>query len=246
MPPATSPAVVCYLARLLDHARREARLRARRHDQRVHAGPVVRGKHDPRFIRQLGQRDAAAPREPVAVGQRGHHPVAQQRLDMHVAGIGHRQHDDADVRAVLTQREHLFGGRAFLELEIDVRMALLERAQDQRQQRVDRAVDEAQPQRAAEAGARAARHGHRALGLFERAPRFEQERFAGRREPRAAVVALEQCDAQFVLELADRRAERRLSHVQSLGRAPEAERFGDRDELPELAQIDHAIPAMYQ
>ncbi len=114
-------------------------------------------------------------------------------------------------------------------------MPRLKRAQYQRQQRVDRAVDEAQPQRAAEPRTGPPRRGHRALGLFERAARFEEERGAGRRERRAAIVAFEQRDAEFVLELADRRAERRLRHVQPLGRAPEAQRFGHRNELPELA-----------
>jgi FMN-dependent NADH-azoreductase len=60
--------------------------------------------------------------------------------------------------------------------------------------------------------------------------------------PRAAV---EQRDAELLLELAHRRAERRLGHVQALGRASEVALLGDGDEVPDESQLGLHVGRSY-
>jgi hypothetical protein len=42
-----------------------------------------------------------------------------------------------------------------------------------------------------------------------------------------------------LLELADRGTQRRLSHVQPVGRAAEIELLGDGHEVPQMTQLEH-------
>jgi hypothetical protein len=56
-------------------------------------------------------------------------------------------------------------------------------------------------------------------------------------EANRAAATLEEFGPQFVLELADGHGQRRLRHVEALGRAPKAERLGHGDELVQLAQL---------
>ena len=76
--------------------------------------------------------------------------------------------------------------------------------------------------------------------LGEDAPGADEEGRAGRRQRDAAIAALEQRQAERVLELADRLAERRLRHVQALGGAVEIQFLGDGDELAQEPRLDHS------
>ncbi len=66
--------------------------------------------------------------------------------------------------------------------------------------------------------------------------------FAGWGEPHTAFGPLEQLDPQLVFEGADLLAKRRLGDVQALGGAPEMELLGDRHEISNMSQFDHARP----
>ena len=60
-----------------------------------------------------------------------------------------------------------------------------------------------------------------------------------RRQGRAALLPVEQLDAQLVLEDRDARRDRRLGGVELVGRGAEAAELGDPDEGLEIAQVDH-------
>src|SRR5215218_5261422 len=51
--------------------------------------------------------------------------------------------------------------------------------------------------------------------------------------------AIEQPHAELGLELAHLLADRRLRHVEALGRPPEVELLGDGDEVPEMAEFHY-------
>ncbi|MNT96159.1 hypothetical protein D3C72_2381810 [compost metagenome] len=66
-----------------------------------------------------------------------------------------------------------------------------------------------------------------------------QKGHACRRQPDAAVRALEQRIANLGLKSADRLTQRRLGHVEAFRRPMEMQFFGDGDELSEQAGFDH-------
>jgi hypothetical protein len=77
----------------------------------------------------------------------------------------------------------------------------------------------------------------RARGLGEDPARGGEQGLSGRRQPQALPVADEQLDAEPVLELGDRRAQRLLRDVEALGRVSEAPLFGDGHEVAQLADL---------
>ena len=68
-----------------------------------------------------------------------------------------------------------------------------------------------------------------------------QQAAPGRRQFHAAGEALEQRDAQFVLERLDLGAQRRLTDVKPVGCAGQVSQLGDRREAPELVEL-HRTP----
>ena len=64
-----------------------------------------------------------------------------------------------------------------------------------------------------------------------------EEPLAGRGQLDLALVAQQQRRADLLLELADLLAQRRLRHVQALGRAAEVQLLGDDDEVAQVAEL---------
>ena len=74
-------------------------------------------------------------------------------------------------------------------------------------------------------------HGlRRALGQLQDAPRVGQERHPRGRQRHRPRGAVDELHAEFVLELLDLPAQRRLRHVQPLGGPPEVQFLRDGDE----------------
>ena len=86
------------------------------------------------------------------------------------------------------------------------------------------------------AAARLASSVARSASAVRRAP---QERVSGVGELHLAGGADEEIDPEVALELSDRGAERRLGHVQLRG-AAEVQLLRHGDEVPQVAQLDHA------
>src|SRR5262245_25354810 len=84
---------------------------------------------------------------------------------------------------------------------------------------------------------------HRALCLLDLGQdraRVREEGVPGVRQRDAARRALEERDAELVLELADAAAERRLRDVEHLGGARDVARLRDGDEIAHLAEAHAA------
>ena len=67
--------------------------------------------------------------------------------------------------------------------------------------------------------------------------RLAQEGAAGVGQRHMMTAAIEQCDANFPLEVADLLAERRLRGVESAGGTREVQLFGHRHEVPQMPQF---------
>jgi hypothetical protein len=76
------------------------------------------------------------------------------------------------------------------------------------------------------------------LARGEKAGRLPGELLTRACEPDATSVAREQGDAEFVLEPPDLPRERGLSDVEGGGGPSVVEPFGDREEVPEFAQVE--------
>src|SRR4051812_17703919 len=82
----------------------------------------------------------------------------------------------------------------------------------------------------------------RDIRLLEHAARLLEHRRAGDGQRHAALSAVEEPDAELVLELADLLADRRLSDVQALCGASEVQLLCDRDEVPQMAKFHAGHP----
>jgi hypothetical protein len=78
------------------------------------------------------------------------------------------------------------------------------------------------------------------LRLAQQAPGARKQRRAGRGEPHAARVAHEQRHAKLLLQAAHLARQRWLRDGQARGGAPEMERLGQRDEVPQGAKVHGA------
>ena len=103
--------------------------------------------------------------------------------------------------------------------------------------RVHRRADEADRQPADLAALHAPRLARRVLDRVEDLARAHEERRAGRGQLDLALVAQQQLRADLLLERADLLAQRRLGHVQALGRAAEVQLLGDGDEVAQVAEL---------
>ena len=88
--------------------------------------------------------------------------------------------------------------------------------------------------------ARLAGRGEGGVGGRQGPARGLQQRRAGRRQPHLARGALDQLDAELVLEPRDGLRDGLLADAEARGGAGEAALLGDRDEGPQLAQLGHA------
>jgi hypothetical protein len=107
------------------------------------------------------------------------------------------------------------------------------------QEVVARGGGEADGDLAGVAAGDAARGQGRALGQAQDAAGLQQEGAAGGGQPHRAAGAVQQGHAEDALQQLDLPAQRRLGHVQPLGRAPEVELLGRGHEAAQLAEFEH-------
>ena len=144
----------------------------------------------------------------------------------------HGQAHEADLNAPVAQRLDLLAGQQRVQLDLDAREARAPDAQHARQDVEVGGRHEADRQLTDLAAARALRGAHRALASA-RARRRASARNAwpaGVSSTRR-LRAVEQRDAQLLLELPDLLAERRLRDVQARRGPAEVQLLGDRHEV---------------
>ncbi|SOT42924.1 hypothetical protein F01_420970 [Burkholderia cenocepacia] len=175
----------------------------------------------------------------VVVGHDHAGPVHAVGREMDPFGRGARR-DDPDVRTAFAQRLQDVGASQFADLQLDVAIALRERAQligkilaDRRDVRED-----------ADAADRAFRIvGQLAvdrIGAQQQVGRVTQQRFAGRREFDARHRAVQQYHAKVMLEQRDAAARGGKRHVRLLRGARQAAQLGCTDEQGEGREIEQA------
>ena len=145
---------------------------------------------------------------------------------------------DGDVRAVLEQPGEDLGAVADVQVDVELRMAVAERADERRHDVVAGRGDGADAQDRPRAGGALAR---RAAALLEQAEDVRGVRREGaprRRRPQPAAVALEQLGAHLALERGHRGAHRRLGDEELLGGRRDRAAAHHREERRQLGQGD--------
>ena len=79
--------------------------------------------------------------------------------------------------------------------------------------------------------------------MRQKRPGFCQKGAAVARQADALGIALEQRQAQFLFQLGDLAAERRLRDMQAFGGAAHVFLFGHGDEVLQLADVKHVRPS---
>ena len=155
-------------------------------------------------------------------------------------GVGGARPYEAHVLQAAAERRELRRGIEHREPHLDRRATRPEPPERLRQDAAERRRDHvAQVDGAGLAAARSPDGRLGALELAERDRRFAEQRLAGLSQRHGgASAAVQEPGAEAALELLQVAAERRLGDVESLGRAPEVQLLGDRDEVTEGAAVE--------
>ncbi len=182
--------------------------------------------------------DSRRERVPCRHGQ--HERLFEDGFPRHVLKVGHRPHE-GDIRVTPAQRVRLFDDRKPAQQDFHGGKTLPVGAQDGRQQRVGRVLEEADREPAGLAAMCALRLDDRTLGSAQDLPRLRQENATRLGQLHVPARPVQQRHIHLLLELADLQAQRRLGDVQALGRPREVEFLGDGDEVPEVAKVHRYI-----
>ncbi|CAM2188013.1 conserved hypothetical protein [Burkholderia orbicola] len=214
---------------------------AREHprDHVVEILALVRRIRDERLPVELVGPDLLVGRERRAFRDRHEHRFALHEPVFERLARGALAHETR-VEHPRRERVDLHGRHHFAQFDVDVR----QRVRRVREQHRNHPVRTDRRESERDAPGPAVRDALRGLlgarGEFEDVPRVAQEAFAGRGQAHLPAAALEQRDAERVLEQLDLPAERRLGHEEPPGRAAEMQFFGDRDEAAKLVQFNHS------
>lgn len=197
------------------------------------AGAVV----DEGLVRQVPQPQGGPLQQRVAFGQHGHQLVLFHGRDGQVGGLRHRVSQQAGIEIAAGHlRADLARGR-FGQHQVDQRIFAAKGLHQPRYQRERGRAYEAYVQPPALAAGRGARDLLHLARMVQGQLGTFQGRLACLGQRRAPAVALEQLHAQAVFQPAYGLGQRRLRHVQLLGRLPVVERAGQGDEVTQLAQV---------
>ena len=239
MPTAAKVMMVEILVRLHDHAWRKAGAEAQRLDLVVKAGADAPRRHDERLVPQRRDLDIAASGQPMVGRQRHQQPLTVRRTPDEAARrqLGGSRTGEADIQAAGAEGLQLRHRRHLLQSQADLGPGAAEARQKRRHRAERRRAGEADVQMAG----RSARHlGGAAAGRgngFQNGVRLLEEGAAGLGQYDAAVGPFEQARPEFVLERPNLQGQRRLGHVQTLGRTTEMQFLGHRHEIAQVSQF---------
>ena len=202
---------------------------------------------------EVGAGDVGGPQRPAPgegmLGRAGElERLDEERRDGEARGR-HRQRHERGVDAAVAQALQDLGRARLAQGERQQREFLAQGAQDQREQvgpeGLDRRQDEAAGERRA---APLARQHEQALRLGHHDAGLPHDGLPGRRQHHPAVAALEQGEAEEILQLAHLHAQGRLADVAALGGPAEMHLLGHGDDVFEIAQGQaghvHRLPIM--
>ncbi|CFU55754.1 Uncharacterised protein [Bordetella pertussis] len=226
-----------HLDDLLHHLGRDAGLAEGQADDGVHGRHLLARERDEALAVQVGQPRAALLRQRMVGRHREDEMVLLQVDQLGIAGVEQRRAQQRHVHGMGRQFAHQLVGGGFVQHQLDAGVARLEAVQDARQHRVAGRIGEAHddaPLVAADVFPGAALQ---FVDVAQGAPGVLEHGRARHRQGQAARLAVEQHDAQFILQLADGGRQGRLGHVQALGGSVEVQGFRKHDELLQLTKI---------
>jgi hypothetical protein len=146
-------------------------------------------------------------------------------------GFGGLLDGEGDVELVFAEAgEHLAGGK-IVEVDADFGGVALEVAEGARENIDGKGGSVTDVKVAGEAGAEGFDGGGGLAGAFKDGAGFGEEEAASLGEAEGFGAAFEERDAEFVFEVVDLAAERRLGNVKASGGAGDVFFFGDGDEI---------------
>ena len=180
----------------------------------------------------LRQRAAAA-RERVRRGHREHERLFEERQRLEIVALD-RQREQQQLELARPQAGDDALRLILAQQQLELGVGGAHRRQRARQQIWRDGWDHAEREPAGEGALRHARLVEQVVDAAQRLARALDHARSGGRHEHLAPVALEQPQAQQLLELADLERERRLRDRAGLRRAPEVEGVGERDQVLEL------------
>jgi hypothetical protein len=187
---------------------------------------------------QLAQRltrDAGPAAEVMTEGRDEHEVLVEQREfddPGYPEGHGEQQQVEPSGRQPFQQVR----GLLLVHLEIEVRVPVVHQPQHGRQQIRRDGRDDPEPQRPGEGGPHGLRLLHERPDLLQHRPRPYGQPLTGGREEHLAGRALQECDAEGLLQRGDGAGQGGLAHADRGGGVPEVEVLGDRGEGAQLGQ----------
>src|SRR5262249_15261048 len=150
-----------------------------------------------------------------------------------------RTEGDGQVDRARPERGEHAGVPHLLGQKRDVRVASAKRPADRRERLEPGAPAEADPQLSDLPRRGTLRVVPRSVKLGQSSAGTVEKRAAGLGEPDLARCPKQELGPELLLELSDRRAQRRLGHVQAIGGAAEVELLRDRDEVAQMPKLKH-------
>jgi len=225
------------------HPRLEALGLAQRQQVGVQPGRAGLAHQDEALVAQIGQRQrpGAAPRrrgQGVVTGQGHHGRLAQQGLEHQAGRARHRHAQQAAVQAPGQQFIGQLGGVVLAEHQADLRVLLAAGAQAARHKGMGGGrTGVAQRQPALLAARQRAQPGFGGVHRLQQAVAIIAQQPAGLGQRHALGMALEQLQAQRLLQRLDLLAQRRLLQAQRRRRPGDVAALGHRHEVAQLPQI---------
>jgi len=162
-------------------------------------------------------------------------PLQQWRFEV--------RHDETDVRLRLLDRYNRVDHRGFEHVHIDQRRETAVAFQHSEQPGVRSGRSAHHYQSAKPAGLRRLHSLNRFCDIGKQTSCVGQKDAPRMRQLDVTLVALEERDAELLLQHTDLEAQRRLCNPKTAGRAREMELFGDSDEITQLAEV-HCLNSM--
>src|SRR5262249_13882443 len=191
------------------------------------------------FRSQVGEAHPGAPRERMAGRKHGQQRLALDDLDDQPALVDGQAHEP-DLDAAVAQRLGLRALQQRMEADLDRREPGVPDPQDARQDVQVGGRREADVELSDLAAAGALRRAHGALRLREHLAHLVGEGLARRRDLDASLRAMEECEPQLLLELADLLAERWLRDAEPARGAPEVQLLRHGEEVAQVTELHGA------
>ena len=198
------------------------------------------GIEDEGFGAERGEGDALPGGERMTGGKDGDEGLGEEGFHVEMVlrvGIA----EETDVEGAIVEAFEDAGGEGLLQLEVDLREALANGAEEGWETGEHGGADEADVERAELAGGDLAHFGHVARDGLEDVARAIEVDGTGGGEADGARGAKEERIAEDLFKLADLLGERRLRKMQAQGGAAEVELFGDGNEVAEVTKLDAEI-----